>query len=43
MYILFGTHALSDKSLRVSQLQTHLPNLTANGLYSLGCKLIRVS
>ena len=36
MYILFGTHALS-------QLQTHLPNLTANGLYSLGCKSIRVS
>ena len=29
--VLFGTHILSDKSLRVLQLQIHLPNLTANG------------
>ena len=29
--VLFGTHALFDKSLRVLQLQTHLSNLTASG------------
>ena len=29
--VMFGTHALLDKSLRVLQLPTHLPNLTANG------------
>ena len=29
---LFGTHTLSDKSLRVLQLQTHLSNLNKNGL-----------
>ena len=46
--VLFGTHNLSDKSLRVLQLPTHLSNLTANGyswnslLYSLRYKLIRV-
>ena len=45
---LVGTHTLLDKSLRVSQLPTHLSNLTTNKswwnswLYSLGCKLIRV-
>ena len=25
--VLFGTHTLLDKPLRVSQLPTHLPNL----------------
>ena len=30
-FVLFGTHALLDKSLRVLQLATHLSNLTANG------------
>ena len=46
--VLFGTHTLLDKSLRVLQLPTQLTNLTVNesycnsGLYSLGCKLIRV-
>ena len=30
-FVLFGTHTLLDKSLRVLQLQTHLSNLTANG------------
>ena len=29
--VLFGTHTLLDKSLRVLQLPTHLCNLTANG------------
>ena len=29
--VLFGTHALLDKSLRVLQLPTHQSNLTANG------------
>ena len=29
--VWFGTHILLDKSLRVSQLPTHLPNLTGNG------------
>ena len=29
--VLFGTHTLLDKSLRVLQLPTHLSNLTANG------------
>ena len=28
--VLFGTHTLLDKSLRVLQLPTHLFNLTAN-------------
>ena len=28
--VLFGTHTLLDKSLRVLQLPTHLSNLTAN-------------
>ena len=36
--VLFGTQTLLDKSLRVLQLPTNLSNLTANGLYSLGCK-----
>ena len=27
--VLFGTHTLLDKSLRVLQLPTHLPSLTA--------------
>ena len=46
--VLFWTHTLLDKSLRVLQLPTNLSNLTANGhywntwLYSLGCKLLRV-
>ena len=29
--VLFGTHALLDKSLRVLQLPAHQSNLTANG------------
>ena len=29
--VLFGTHTLLDKSLRVLKLPTHLSNLTANG------------
>ena len=29
--ILFGTHTLLDKSLRVLKLPAHLSNLTANG------------
>ena len=29
--ILFGTHTLLDKSLRVLQLPTHLSNVTENG------------
>ena len=29
--VLFGTHTLLDKSLRVFQLPSHLSNLTANG------------
>ena len=29
--VLFRTHTLPDKSLRVFQLPTHLYNLTANG------------
>ena len=29
--ILFGTHTLLDKLLRVLQLPTHLINLIANG------------
>ena len=31
MYVLFETHTLLDKPLRVLQLPTHLSNLTANG------------
>ena len=30
-FVLFGTHTLFYKSLRVLQLPTHLSNLTANG------------
>ena len=30
-FVLFGTHALLDKSLIVLQLPAHLSNLTANG------------
>ena len=29
--VLFGTHTLLDKSLRVLQRPTHLSNLTTNG------------
>ena len=29
--VLFGTHTLLDKLLRVLQLPTHLSNLTADG------------
>ena len=29
--VLFGTHTLLDKPLRVLQLPTHLSNLTTNG------------
>ena len=29
--VLFGTHTLLDKSLRVFQLPTYLSNLTENG------------
>ena len=29
--VLFGTNTLLDKSLRVSQLPTHLSKLIANG------------
>ena len=29
--VLFGTHILLDKSLRVLQIPTHLSKLTANG------------
>ena len=29
--LLFGTHSLLDKSLRVLQVQTHLSKLTVNG------------
>ena len=29
--VLFGTHPLLDKSLRVLRLRTHLSKLTANG------------
>ena len=29
--VLFGTHSLLDKSLRVLQVQTHPSNLTVNG------------
>ena len=29
--VLFGTHTLLDKSLRVLQLPAYLSNLTANG------------
>ena len=29
--VLFGAHALLDKSLRVLTLSTHLSNLTVNG------------
>ena len=29
--VLFGTHALLDKSFRVLQLLAHLSNLTVNG------------
>ena len=35
--VLFGTHTLLGKSLRVLQLPTHLPKLTAKG-----CKLMKV-
>ena len=31
--VLFGTHSLLNKSLRVLKLPTHLSNLTANGYY----------
>ena len=30
-FALFGMHTVLDKSFRVLQLPTHLPNLTANG------------
>ena len=30
-FVLFGTHALLDKSLRLLQVLTDLSNLTANG------------
>ena len=30
-YVLFGTHTLLEKSLRVLQLPTHLSNLSSNG------------
>ena len=30
-YILFGTHTLLDKSLRVLQISTHRSKLTTNG------------
>ena len=30
-FVLFGTHALLDRSLRVLQLPTHVSNLTENG------------
>ena len=30
-FVLFGAHALLEKSLRVLQLPTHISNLTANG------------
>ena len=30
--VLFGTHTLLDKPLRVLQLPTHLSNLTVNRL-----------
>ena len=30
-YVLFGTHILLDRSLRVLQLPTYLSKLTANG------------
>ena len=30
-FVLFGTHALLDKSLRLLQVPTDLSNLTANG------------
>ena len=30
-YVLFGTHTLLDRSLRVLQLPTHPSKLTANG------------
>ena len=30
-FVLFGTHTLLDKSLRVLTLPTHLSNLTTNG------------
>ena len=40
--VLFGTHTLLDKSLRVLQLPTHLFNLTSNDSSEiLGC-IIRV-
>ena len=29
--VLFGTHTLLDKSLRVLELPTHFSNLTENG------------
>ena len=47
-FVLFRTHCLLEKSLRVLQRPTHLFNLTSHvlqcnsWLYSLGCKLIRV-
>ena len=46
--VLFGTHTLLDRSLRVLQLASHLPKPTANRqrhnprVFSLGCKLIKV-
>ena len=30
-FVLIGTHNLLDKSLKVLQISTHLPKLTANG------------
>ena len=29
--VLYGTHTLLDKSLRVIQLSTHISSLTSNG------------
>ena len=31
--VLFGTHTLLDKSVRILQLPTHLYDLTTNGYY----------
>ena len=35
--ILFGTHTLLNKSLRVLKLPTHLSNLTTNSSEILDC------
>ena len=40
--ILFETHTLLDKLLRVLQVPTHLSNLTAHG-YTTKCYLIVLS